>query len=119
MAKKSKLKEFKRKFKPKIKRFINILLGVVLFVILMGSAFSISFLFGAAFIIAFSLAIYTGELKHKPWKPIAVFIGGLLIRLALNQYLDPVIASKTFLDLTVSALIFLSILIFGWRIKRS
>jgi len=114
----SRFKDFKRKFKPKIKKFINILLSVVLFVILMGSAFAISFLFGSAFVIAFSLAIYTGELKHKPWKPIAVFVGALLIRLALNQYLDPLLASKTFLDLTVSALIFLSILIFGWRIKK-
>jgi len=118
MAKKSRFKEFKRKFKPKIKKFINILLSVVLFVILMGSAFKISFLFGAAFIIAFSLAIYAGELKHKPWKPIAVFIGALMIRFAMDQYLDPVLASKTTMDLAVSALIFISILIFGWKIKK-
>ena len=113
------LKEKIRKTKPKVKRFINIFLGVAIFVALIGSAFAISVLFGVAFIIAFSLAIYTGELKKKPWKPIAIFVGALIIRFALDQYLDPLLTSRTLLDLTVSALIFIAILIFGWRIKRS
>ncbi|MDZ4226821.1 MAG: hypothetical protein U1B79_01810 [Candidatus Pacearchaeota archaeon] len=117
--KKSKLKILKRKFKPKVKKFVNILLGVVLFAAMIGSAFSVSVLFGAAFIVAFALAIYTEELKHKPWKPIALFVGALLVRLALEQYADPLLTSKTFLDLIVSAVIFLSILIFGWKIKKS
>lgn len=113
------LKERIRKTKPKVKRFTNILLGVAIFVALVSSAFTISVLFGVAFIIAFSLAIYTGELKTKPWKPLAIFVGALIIRFALDQYLDPLLASKTFLDLSVSALIFLAILIFGWKIKGS
>ncbi len=112
-------KNYSRKTKPKFKKSLNIFLGVVIFVALIGSAFAISILFGVAFIIAFSLAVYTGELKKKPWKPMAIFIGAVLIRLALKQYLDPVLASKTLLDLAVSALIFLSILIFGWKIKKS
>ena len=115
----SKLKKFKRKAKPRIKKFINILLGLVLFIVLMGSAFKMSTLFGAAFIIAFALAIYNGELKRKPWKPIAVFVGALIIRFGIGQYLDPIKESETLLDLAVSALIFLSILIFGWKIKKS
>jgi hypothetical protein len=113
------LKRLKRKLKPKAKKFFNVLFGVALFFVLTGSAFAISFLFGASFIVAFSLAVYTGELKHKPWKPIVVFVGALIIRLALNQYLDPVLAPKTFWDLSVSALVFLSILVIGWRIKKS
>lgn len=113
------LKELKRKTKPKFKKSLNIFLGVVIFVALIGSAFAISILFGVAFIIAFFLAVYTGELKKKPWKPMAIFIGAVLIRLALKQYFDPVLASKTLLDLIVSALIFLSILAIGWRIKKS
>lgn len=115
----SKLEKLKRKIRPKIKRFMSILLGVVIFAALMGSAFTISILFGIAFVVAFALAIYNGELRTKPWKPIAVFVGALLVRLALKQYLDPVLASKTLLDLSVSALIFLSILFFGWKIKKS
>ncbi|HKZ34113.1 MAG TPA: hypothetical protein VJ142_02655 [Candidatus Nanoarchaeia archaeon] len=113
------LKEKIRKTKPKVKRFVNILLGVAIFVALMGSAFSLSILFGIVFVIGFALSIYSGDLKKKPWKPIAIFVGALVIRFALDQYLNPLLASKTFLDLSVSALIFLSILIFGWRIKRS
>ena len=112
-------KERIRKTKPKFKKSMNIFLGVVIFVALIGSAFAISILFSVAFIIAFSLAVYTGELKKKPWKPMAIFIGAVLIRFALKQYLDPVLASKTLLDLAVSALIFLSILVVGWRIKKS
>ena len=119
MKKKSRLKEFKRKTKPKVKKFFSILLGLVFFLLLIGSAFAISNLFGAAFIVAFALSIYNGDLKRKPWKPIAIFIGALLVRLALNQYLNPVIASETFMDLVVSALIFISILVFGWKIKKS
>ena len=113
------LKEKIRITKPKVKRFVNILLGVAIFVALMGSAFTISILFGIVFVVGFALSIYNGDLKKKPWKPIAIFVGALIIRFALNQYLDPVLTSKTLLDLSVSALIFLAILIFGWRIKRS
>ena len=120
MAKKhSRLKELKRKARPKIKKFFSILLGLVFFLLLIGSAFSISTLFGAAFVIAFALSIYNGYLKRNPWKPIAIFIGALLIRLALQQYLDSVLTSTTLMDLSVSALIFLSILVFGWKIKKS
>ena len=116
---KKRLKELKRKVKPKAKKFFSILLGLVFFLLLIGSAFSISTLFGSAFIIAFALSIYNGDLKKKPWKPIAIFIGALLVRLALQQYLDPVLTSTTLMDLSVSALIFLAILVFGWKIKKS
>jgi len=119
MAKHSRFREFKRKHKPKAKKFLSILLGLIFFLLLIGYAFSISTLFGAAFVIAFALSIYNGDLKKKPWKPIAIFIGALLVRLALQQYLNPILASKTLMDLSVSALIFLSILVFGWKIKKS
>jgi uncharacterized membrane protein HdeD (DUF308 family) len=112
-------KEYKRKTKPKIKRFINIVLGLAIFAILMGSAFGISFLFGMFFMIGFALSIYKGDLKRKPWKPIAIFIGALLVRIALEQFFEPILAAKTIMDLAVSALIFLAIIIFGWKIKKS
>ena len=117
--KKSKLKEFKRKNKPKAKRFMNILVGLTFFVILVGSAFAVSPIFGVAFVVAFALAIYTGELKDKPWKPIAVFVGAVIVRLAIQQYFNPIFAAKTLIDLIIAALIFTAILIFGWKIKKS
>jgi uncharacterized membrane protein HdeD (DUF308 family) len=119
MTKDSALKKFKRKTKPKVKKFLNILLALIIFVLLIGYAFSITFIFGCAFVLGFALSIYNGDLKRKPLKPIFIFIGALLIRIALNQFWNPVLTSKTTLDLIVSALIFLSIIIFGWRIKRS
>src|SRR3990172_9500499 len=119
MAKHNRFKEFERKTKPKAKKFLSILLGLIFFLLLIGYAFSISELFGVAFVVAFALSIYNGDLKRKPWKPIAIFIGALLVRLALQQYLDPVLTSTTVMDLSVSALIFFSILVFGWRIKKS
>lgn len=116
---KTALKEKWSRAKPKIKRFVNILLGVVFFAVLMGSAFKLSFLFGSAFIVAFALAIYNNELKHKPWKPIAVFVGALIVRFALSQYVDPIFNSETLFDLVVSGLIFIGIIVFGWKIKKS
>ena len=113
------IKETIQKIKPKAKRFLNILLGVVFFAVLIGSAFKLSFLFGSAFIVAFALAIYNNELNVKPWKPIAVFVGALIIRIALEQIVSPILASEPILDLSVSALIFIAILVFAWRIKRS
>lgn len=113
------LKKKIRKLKPKMKKFFNILLALILFIILIGSAFSISILFGAAFVVGFALSIYSGDLKKKPWKPIAIFVGALIIRIALNQFLDPVLASKTLMDLAVSALIFIAFIISGWMIKKS
>ena len=114
-----KVKSFKRKTKPKVKRFVNILVGVILFVILIGTAFKTSIIFGAAFVVGFTLSIYNGDLKKKPWKPIAIFTGALIVRIALNEFFNPVLTARTLMDLTVSALIFISILIFGWKIKRS
>ena len=119
MKEQGRIKNLKRKYKPKAKKFFSILLGLVFFLLLIGSAFAISTLFGIAFVVAFALSIYNGDLKKKPWKPIAIFIGALLVRLAIQQYLDPVLTSTTVMDLSVSALIFFSILVFGWRIKKS
>lgn len=113
------IKKFLKKINPRIRRFMNILIGVTLFVILIGSALSISLIFGAAFILGFTLSIYNEDLKKKPWKPIAIFIGALLIRIALNQFVEPVLSARTIADLVVSAMIFVSILVFGWKIKRS
>ena len=113
------IKDLKNKIKPKVVRFTNILLAVVFFAALMGSAFKMSFLFGSAFIVAFALAIYNGELKSKPWKPLAVFVGAIVIRFALDQYVDPILTSETIIDVSFSAVVFLALIIFGWKIKKS
>jgi uncharacterized membrane protein HdeD (DUF308 family) len=116
---KENIKKSLRKAKPKVKRFLNILVAVALFVLLISSAFSISLLFGIVFIVGFALSIYNEDLKKKPWKPIAIFMGAIIIRIAMEQFFDPVFSAQTLMDLTVSALIFLSILVIGWKVKRS
>ncbi len=119
MKSKGRLKNYVRKTKPKAKNFLNIILGLIIFTILIGTAFGTSFLFGIFFIIGFALSIYNGDLKRKPWKPIAIFIGALIVRIGLNQFFEPILAAKTLMDLAVAALIFISIIVFGWRIKKS
>ena len=107
------------KAKTKLKRIVNIVLGILLFVFLIGYAFKISLLFGILFVLGFVLSIYKGELKKKPWKPIVIFVGALITRAALNQFLSPVLASKTLIDIVISILIFILVFLVGWRIKKS
>jgi len=116
---KKRVNNYVKKTKPKVKKFGNILFGLTVFIILVGTAFSLSFLFGVFFVVAFALSIYGGDLTEKPYKPLAIFVGALIIRIALEQFFEPVLAAKTIMDLAVSALIFLSIIIFGWKIKKS
>jgi|SRR3990172_4462370 len=115
---KKRVNNYVKKTKPKVKRFINILIGLAIFVILISTAFQLSFLFGVFFVVGFALSIHNGDLTEKPYKPLAIFIGALLIRIALNQFFEPVLAAKTIMDLAVSALIFGAIIIFGWKIKK-
>src|SRR3990172_6011061 len=92
--KKVRERSFWSRARPKIKRFINILLAVGLFAALLGSAFSMSVIFGIGFVVAFTMAVYHNELKKKPWRPLAVFVGALVTRFALEKYL-PVFSSET------------------------
>jgi len=108
-----------KKAKPEVKKFWNVLFGLIVFIILISTAFGLSFLFGVFFVIAFALSIYKGDLTVKPYKPIAIFVGALIIRIAMEQFFEPVLAAKTVMDLGVSALIFVAIIIFGWKIKKS
>lgn len=118
-VKRLKERTFWQAAKPKIRRFLYIFISVVLFSALSGSAFALSWLFGVSFIFAFSLAIYHNELKSKPWRPLAVFVGALVTRFALEEYMQPIFTSETLLDLGVSAVVFLAIIIFAWKIKKA
>jgi len=112
-------KKFKKRYSPRVMKFTNIFLAVGLFSLFISSAFSISFIFGMTFVIGFSISIYNDNLKRKPWKPIAIFVGALITRLAIGQYLNPVVEAKTIIDLSISLLVFAGILLVGWKVKRS
>ena len=92
---------------------------MIFFILLIGSAFAISALFGLFFVIGFLISIYKGDLKKKPLKPIAIFVGALIIRFALDRFLAPVLESETIIDLWVAAFIFLFVFLIGWKVKKS
>ena len=104
--------------KKKIKNILNIIAGVLIFLLLIGSAFAVSFIFGMFFVVGFALAIYKGDLKKKPLKPAAIFLGALVVRVALFES-QKIFASETLPDLIVSVLMFIAIFLLGWKIKKS
>lgn len=113
------LKKKLKGIKPDFKKFASIFIAVVLFLALIGLAFSISILFGAIFIFGFVLSIYKRDLERKAWKPVAIFVGALITRFAIEQYAGEIITSTTLWDLIVSVVVFGLIFLIGWSIKRS
>lgn len=101
------------------KKVINVILALVFFILLIGSAFAISTLFGLFFVAGFLISVYKGDLKKKPLKPIAIFVGALIIRFALDRFLAPVLESETIIDLGVAAFIFLFVFLIGWKVRKS
>ncbi len=90
----------------------------MIFVLLIGSAFSVSLIFGLAFSIGFMLSLYNKSLERKPFLPLLLFLGGLIIRTALILFVPSIFEAKTYLDLLISVFILLIILRLGWRIRK-
>jgi hypothetical protein len=107
----------KKKFKS-IKKDFNIILGSALFILLIGSAFAIDWLFGVFFIIGFTISILNKTLEKKPLIPILIFIGGLIVRVALFIVLPRVLESKDYWSLGIAGILFAILLIIGWKIQR-
>jgi len=96
-----------------------IILNTIIFVALIGSAFAISFIFGALFVFGFAISIYNDDVKKKPWKITLLFIGGLITRLALGELLSTVSNIEITLDFLVAILMIVFIFVIGWKLKRS
>lgn len=107
-----------KKWWKNVKRDVNILIGTILFILLIGSAFAVSWVFGVAFLIGFGLSIYNRTIEKKPFLPVLLFVGGFVIRLALVLFLPSIIFAKTYLELGISLVLFIVILITGWRIRN-
>ncbi|MHA2061594.1 MAG: hypothetical protein ACW963_04810 [Candidatus Sifarchaeia archaeon] len=103
----------------KAKKLVNVILGLFLFVLLIGSAFAISPLFGLFFVLGFLISVYKGDLKRKPLKPIAIFIGALITRFALGRLTTTFPNYELTLDFGVAILAILFIFLLGWKIKKS
>ncbi len=109
----------KRKKKlSKSKKYFNLTIGTIIFILLIGSAFSVSWIFGLSFFLGFIFSIYKKTIDRRPFFPLFLFIGGLIVRTAFILFLPGILESKNYLDLIISSIIFLIILIIGLRIKK-
>jgi hypothetical protein len=84
---------------------------------LIGSAFAIDWIFGVGFIFGFGLAIWNKVLERNFLIPVFIFIGALIIRYALG-FIPNIINAQDFVSLGISLILFITILIAGWRIKK-
>ena len=102
----------------RVKKDFNIIIGSILFILLIGSAFAIDWVFGAVFILGFILSISNKTLERKPFVPILVFVGGLIVRIALFMVLPKVFEAENYFNFGIAIVLFVIILIVGWKIQR-
>jgi hypothetical protein len=121
MPKKRKSKSSKKQIKSantKLKRKVSALIGTILFLMLIGTAWGIDWIFGVGFIIGFVLAVYNKTLEKRPLIPVFIFLGGLIIRFAINLIFPLVIKSENYVSLGISLLLLIILIIFGMRVKK-
>jgi len=106
------------KKKRKLKRKLNVIGGIIIFILLIGSAFAIDWIFGIGFVINFFIAIYKKILEKNFLIPFFIFVGALILRYALFVLLPSVLNAQNYFSLGISLILFLSILVVGWRIKK-
>ncbi len=106
-----------RRKKSETRKKFNLVFGTIIFILLIGSAFAIDLIFGAGFIIGFVLSIYNKVLEKKPFIPIFLFVGALIIRYSLI-FIPDILEANTFIDLGISLVLFLIVLVVGWRIRK-
>lgn len=117
MVKKRKKKSSSRRFK-RFNHNFNLVFGTVIFILLIGSAFSIDWIFGAGFVVAFFLAVWNRTIERNFLIPAFIFIGALVVRYALFVLLPEVLKAHDYFSLGISLVLFLVILFIGLRIKR-
>lgn len=111
----------KRKSKKrlkKIKKDLNLAIGSILFVLLIGSAFAVDWIFGMVFVVGFAISIYNKTLEKKPLIPIFLFLGGLIIRIALFLFIPRILGAENYFNLGIAIILFVVILFIGFRIKK-
>lgn len=111
------MKKRKRKLSKGLKKDLNLILGSIVFILLIGSAFAIDWIFGIIFVVGFILSILNKTLEKKPFIPILIFIGGLVIRISLFLFIPRIFEAKTWVDLGIAVVVFLIVLIVGFRIR--
>jgi hypothetical protein len=112
-----KKRKIKKKIK-KVKRDLNLLIGSIIFILLIGSSFAVDWIFGVFFIAGFILSILNKTLERKPLIPILIFVGGIIIRIALFLFIPRIFESNNFVDLIIAVVALLIILLIGFSIRR-
>lgn len=102
----------------KVKKLFNSIIAIIIFLILIGSAFAVSILFGLVYIFGFAYEVYTGRITRRPLVAIALFIGGLIIRIAMQYLLQPVFVAQTTIDLVMATVLFIGLFFLGYKIKK-
>lgn len=103
-----------------IKQTVVILFNIIIFVTLNSFAFALSPLFGLLFVLGFIISIYNKDIRRKPWKTSVIFLGGLITRFALGNFLSVFQNSehKFTLDFAVAVVMLALVFIAGWKLKR-
>ncbi len=108
----------KKKITKKIiKRDFNLLIGSLIFILLIGSAFAIDWIFGVFFILGFVISILNKTLERRPLVPVLIFVGGLIIRIALFLFVPKILEAESLVSLIIAIVALLIVLFIGFRIK--
>jgi len=111
----------KRKIKKTIKQIkkdLNLLIGSVIFILLIGIAFAIDWIFGVFFVGGFILSILNKTLEHKPLIPLLIFVGGIIIRIALLWFVPRRLGAESWVSLGIAVVALLIILFIGFSVRR-
>lgn len=108
----------RRKFSKRLRKNFNLITGIMIFILLIGSAFSVSWIFGMGFFLGFVFSVYNRTLDKKPFLPLMLFLGGLIIRTALIWALPSMLEAKNYLDFFLALIIFLVIFLIGNKVRK-
>jgi hypothetical protein len=124
----TKKKEFVNEKQPVIKKEIediekpkinfNLVTGIMIFVLLIGASFSMSVVFGIAFLLSFIISFYNKTLQKKPFLPMILFFSALLVRTSIIWFLPLLFESKIYLDLIISLIVLIIIFLISFKIRK-
>lgn len=93
------------------------LLAAIILLLLVGIAFKISLLFGVFYLAGGAYTLIQRGVR-KPLMPLLWLLGGIVIHIALSQFLVPIFDSETLVDLIIALVVFLLVFLVGHKIKK-
>lgn len=96
----------------------NLVTGIMIFILLIGASFSISPIFGVAFLLSFFISFYNKILEKKPFMPLILFLGAFLIKIGIILFLPSVFKTEIYLDLIISLIVLIVIFLMSFKIRK-